>query len=45
MQKNQKGFLKLIILIIIALFVLSYVFDISVRSVIDWAINFLKNIF
>lgn len=40
MKNEQGGFLKLIIFIIIALFLMKY-FDISVSDIIDW----IKNIF
>ena len=43
-KNEQGGFLKLIILIVVVLFLLSY-FHVSVSQAIDWIINTIKSVF
>ncbi|MFA5095171.1 MAG: hypothetical protein WC447_00705 [Candidatus Paceibacterota bacterium] len=43
-KNKQGGFLKLIILIVVILFLLSY-FHVSVSQAIDWVINTIKSVF
>jgi len=43
-KNRQGGFLKLIILIIVAVLILSY-FHISVREVFDWVVNAFQRVF
>ncbi len=44
MKNEQGGFLKLIIFIVIALFLLSY-FHVTVSQAVDWIVNVIKNVF
>ncbi len=45
MKNKQNGFLKSIILIVIALFLLSYFFHISPKTVFDWVVNVIRSVF
>ena len=43
-KNKQGGFLRLIILIVIILFLLSY-FHVTISQAIDWVINTIKSVF
>lgn len=43
-KNEQSGFIKLIIFIIVALFLMKY-FGVSVSDIIDWIKNLFNNIF
>jgi len=43
-KNNKSGFLQLIIIIIIAIFIMSY-FHVTIKDFIDWFITAVKNVF
>lgn len=44
LRERQKGFIKLIIFIIVALLLMKY-FDVTISGAIDWFVSFFHSVF